>query len=216
MKLRLLVIISLMLTSTAIVKSPDRSANHGRDVDLGAVLPVAFADWEAVPNVQMILPAEYTNIEIGAVHYTAYQDRYGRIIAVVLAHGDAGDDTLRLHLPENCYTAQGFTIEDKSVHAVSLASRDVKVIGLEARSAQREEYVSYILRSGSQFITKPIDFEAGKITHRSRGQSDGVLLRLSSAGFDHDAAEMHERFLADLLEVLSLEDRKLLLGAASS
>lgn len=213
MKVRLFTILLLMIVSAAVVKPQSTRVSQGASIDLEAVLPIRFGDWQQVPSVQMILPVEFSNATPDAVHYAAYQDRYGRIIAVVLAHGAASNETLRLHLPENCYTAQGFVIEHKNVRDMDLAGRSFSLTGLQARSALRDEYVSYILRSGNQFIKRPLDFEAMKFSSDTTDQDDGVLLRLSSIGQGDNEEALHTEFLNTLVSELDEKDRQFILGA---
>lgn len=179
--------------------------------DLDALLPEEFGAWKRVAISQAVLPAESEPGPGEAVAYRAYSDDLGRVITLVAAYGPPRGDSVRLHRPEKCYVAQGFEILDRRESVVDARGRAVPIINLSTQSPSRHEAVSYWLRDGDAFTTRPIDTGWRRLKSGS-GPSDGALLRVSSVYGENPQFDLHEKFLAAFSSALSPEAAAVLLG----
>ncbi|MEO0878579.1 MAG: exosortase C-terminal domain/associated protein EpsI [Pseudomonadota bacterium] len=183
---------------------------------LERLLPDAFGVWSRVALSDAVLPQE-TDLGPGeAIAYRSYQDDLGRKVTLVAAYGPPLGDSVRLHRPETCYVAQGFTIEDRKVETMSLSGaggwrRAVDIVHLATKSPARREAVTYWLRSGDTFTT---DARATQFLSFQRGaaQLDGAMIRVSSQGDDDILFGLHQRFLNAFAAALDEEGAALLIG----
>ena len=147
-----------------------------------------------------------------AVVYRAYKDDLGRVITLVAAYGPPMGDSLRLHRPEKCYVAQGFSIESRERTKLQNGDDAIPIIHMMTESPTRKEAVSYWLRSGPEFVTGAAD---GQWINFRRGLArplDGALIRVSSPGDDSRLLQLHEAFLKEFSQALSPEAARVLLG----
>lgn len=183
--------------------------------DLDAMLPDAFGGWTRVDLAAAVLPME---VEIGpgeAVAYRAYRDNAGRIVTLVAAYGPPLGDSVRLHRPETCYQAQGFAILDRSVSRLRLGDDLAAIVHLDTRDPVRKEAVSYWLRDGDAYITSAPGHQLLFFRRGLAGPSDGMLVRVSSAGEGAAAFALHDRFMQALASALSPQARPLFVAAPS-
>ncbi len=199
------------LASAVVVPAADDVAEAP---DLEGLLPEAFGDWRRVPLGAAVLPAE-TDLEAGErVAYRAYRDGLGRMLTLVAAYGPPRGDSVRLHRPETCYRAQGFSIDDRRRADIATPYGAKPIVHMLTKNPTRREAVSYWLRSGDRFVTGApaaqwINFREGLAR-----PPDGALIRVSSAGGDQSLLSLHEIFLNEFAAALDDEGAKVLLGVS--
>lgn len=210
--------VSALLGMTGIATAALSPASHTVDVsapDLDAMLPRAFDGWSQVDLATIVLPQESETSKGEAVAYRAYADELGRIVTVVAAYGPPLSDSVRLHRPETCYAAQGFSIRSRSVATVSDRLGDIPVVNLDAESQSRRESVTYWLREGSTFTTSAGDLGWRRLRRGFGGSSEGALLRVSTVSRDAAQFDLNMEFLAAFADALGADARAVLLGEES-
>lgn len=170
--------------------------------DLETLLPDQVGPWQRILLSSAVLPNE-TNLGPGeAVAYRAYRDDLGRVVTLVAAYGPPLGDSVRLHRPEACYVAQGFSIEQRSQSNLVASNNEIPVVHLDTRSPERNEAVTYWLRDGHNFTT------SSQETQFIRGLSaplDGALIRVSTQSGAEPYFNLHKEFLVTFAEALNEE-----------
>lgn len=179
--------------------------------DIAAMMPEAFGVWARVPSAAIVLPPENDLKPGEAVSYLAYRDDLGRIVSVVIAYGPPLSDNVRVHRPETCYIAHGFTVEGRSVAPLAIDGRAIPSVNLNTRRGNLTEAVTYWLRDGDGFTTTPAEGQwRNLLTHRNG--RDSALVRVSSRhGINPDYA-LHRDFLIAFTASLPEDARLLLIG----
>ncbi len=180
--------------------------------DLEALLPNDFGVWRRVEVSDAVLPQEAALKPGEAVAYRAYADDLGRIVTLVAAYGPPLGDSVRLHRPETCYVAQGFSVRARSRSTFIAAGRDIPIINLDAESPSRREAVTYWLREGAAFTTSAGDGGWGRIRRGLAKPLDGALLRVSTVNAETPQFDLHREFLSDFADALAPTARAILLG----
>lgn len=217
MKMRLLFVCCLMVlasATTAVLRTPNETL-PARDLALDTLLPEELADWSKVEISSIILPAELELEEDEAVLYRAYRDRAGRMITLVAAYGPPRGDSVRLHRPESCYVAQGFSINTRKISNLDTGDVSIPVIGLRAQRLLRGEAVSYWLRDGDAFVTDASSRQWLSLKSGLQARTDSALIRISSPTTnleDESAEELHRAFLSAFVAELSPEAHALFIG----
>ncbi|NNL90181.1 MAG: EpsI family protein [Marinicaulis sp.] len=196
--------------ASAIVKSPAPAKISAPD--LAALAPEKFGDWQEIEISSVVLPAE---LELGpgeAILYRAYSDNAGRTVTLVAAYGPPLGDSVRLHRPESCYVAQGYTIAKRSKTPLVIGDYALPVIRMDTEKSLRREAVSYWLRDGDAFAESAADHQLLSFRRGVSNRADGALVRVSSSGAGETVYEIHIEFLSAFVDALPPEGRKLFLG----
>lgn len=180
--------------------------------DLEKMLPEEFDGWRRVPIGALVLPDEVALGPGEAVAYRAYRDELGRLITLVVAYGPPLGDSVRLHRPETCYRAQGFSILDRSEGRVWLDGRDARIVHLDTQSPDKRESVTYLLREGATFSTSAADNPLRRMLSISAAPLDGVLIRVSTNNPISSEAGLQKTFLREFAAALDPKGKHLLLG----
>lgn len=179
---------------------------------LDALLPQSFGEWRQTPALLVVAPQEGAPAAETTV-YRAYEDRFGRIVTLVIAYGPPQSDTVRLHRPEVCYVAQGYAIEEKRI--TRIGRRKLPAVELRAASPSRREAVSYLLRDGTTFTTAPEQSQANILRGARGARADGLLLRVSSLGGEEAQFALNRRFIDEFTAAGSPELSRLIFGGES-
>jgi len=148
-----------------------------------------------------------------AAAYRAYQNSIGRIVTLVIAYGPPAGDTVRLHRPEKCYSAQGFLIEPFATGHLVLGGGHVPVNRLVATKPPRREAISYWVRAGQDYATSNLEHQLINLRYGLGPGADGVMVRISTPGADRADFALHDSFLKQYMKVASVEARRLLLAS---
>ena len=204
----LAVLMGMVSIGVAILK-PAPTAN-ALAPDLEALLPDHFAGWTRMDQASAVLPPEATLGPGEAVAYRAYRDPAGRIVTLVAAYGPPLGDSVRLHRPESCYVAQGFSIRDREVRTVQLGAVAAPAVRLVAQQDRRIETVSYVMRDGNAFVSSAAGHGLLSLTRAFESASDGILVRISTSGAGVGADGVHDDFLKAFGDALSPDARALM------
>lgn len=210
---------------------PTQFVDRG-EVKLESVLLPRVGAWHEVKSnlVQMSLTPEGADrSEALAATYddtamTSYADVDGNQIMVALAYGRVQRQEGKIHRPELCYSAQGFSVGKSETVPLTLqsghSSDAVLVHRIEANSRSRREIVSYWIRIGDLFSSSAFDTRTYLMKTGLGGQiPDGILFRVSqivpsdlSGPALEQAYAKQERFMSTLANSLNGGAQQMLLG----
>ena len=187
-------------------------------VNLESMLPREFAGWRIDPASVPIAPAPDVQANLDRIYNQIVSRTYvndaGDMMMLTVAYGGDQSDALKAHRQENCYTAQGFSIERLAHGPMSIAGRDIPVTRMLAVRGARSEPVTYWLTMGNRVVVGRLErlrvqLEAGL----SGRMPDGMLVRVSSLSRDADAAFAAQRaFMASALASMKPADAARLVG----
>lgn len=211
---------------------PTRYAER-QGVTLGAMLPPTVKQWREVKSnlVQMSLtPEGIDRSEAVAATYddtamTSYADPKGNLVMVALAYGRLQRQEGKIHRPELCYSAQGFTVNTKTTVALPLTPGGapdglIQVHRIDTSSRRQREIVSYWIRIGDLFSVSAFETRTHIMTVGLQGEiPDGILFRVSQVvpseltGPELEAAyARQESFMVALAGSLTGGGKKMLIG----
>lgn len=226
----------LLCSAAALVAAqqlrPTRYAER-QGVTLNAMLPPNVQQWREVKSnlVQMSLtPEGVDRSEAVAATYddtamTSYADAQGNLVMVALAYGRLQRQEGKIHRPELCYSAQGFTVKSQATVALPLTADgaldgQVQVHRIDTASRRQREIVSYWIRIGDLFSASAFETRTHIMKVGLQGEiPDGILFRVSQvipadlAGPELEAAyARQEAFMAALSGSLTGGGKKMLIG----
>lgn len=160
---------------------------------LAGVLPAAFGDWrvdETASNVE--LPPDVA-AQVKAI-YTEVADRVyvnskGEHMMLTIAYGRDQSDGFKVHRPEVCYAAQGFTVSSPKDAILSLGTHDIDVKHVDTQLGARKEPVTYWMVIGDHVVSTATRHKLQQIRYALDGViADGLLVRVSSLSPEPEAA----------------------------
>lgn len=193
---------------------------------LGSLLPPRLGTWigEDASRLQLVSP------DVQAVLQRLYQQTLARLyrhpehgmVMLAAAYGGDQSDATRVHRPEVCYPAQGFTVTHPFTHVMRLgrdgSAVDLPVQRLVARLGSRHEPVSYWINVGGTVVTSGTQQKLAQMAHGLRGVvPDGLLVRVSTLDRQTDRAwSVHATFIAALHRGVSESHRARVFGKPSA
>lgn len=184
---------------------------------LAALVPEQIGGWRHAGTGDVIVSAE------SATAHTPYDDLLTRVyrsssappVTMLVAYGATQRGDVRIHRPEGCYPAAGFTLSDPEVVLLPFPGMTaVPARIVHAASVLRTEHVLYWIRIGAKFPTDGVEQRWAVIREHLAGRMpDGVLVRLSSPIPQRRRAwEVFHAFLAALLASSPPDARTILFG----
>lgn len=205
---------------TAWAKPTERVAVVAKALKIDTAVPSSFGGWVIDHSIVPINPSPELQKVIAETYSQTlsrtYRDKSGYRIMLSMAVGDQvrGMDT---HRPEICYPAQGFqlrrdtVVDDWEVRPGSV----LPIRKLVAGSGPRNEPITYWLVVGDEVTAYGLRRRWATLKYGLTGRiPDGMLVRISSIDNDETHAfEQQQRFIQDMVENVSPEFRKRILGA---
>lgn len=209
-------------TVLAMVFTPTFRA-MGKVPSLEMTVPAAFGDWRSVPeafaqvSVSQGVEAAFERPYDQTVMRT-YVNGQGDAVMLALAWGEQQRQDIKVHRPEVCYPAQGYSL--LSVHpgppiAVVGREQPVPTVSVLAGSRGSLEAVRYWIRIGQSYGGDGLEARWYILREGLRGRiPDGVLVRASQRIRSvEEVPQTHavmERFLTDLTAALPPATRAML------
>ena len=220
-----LVVAGVMLVAIAAARGLTPEQNFKTSIpDFAGMVPKQFGDWKEVPSpyVQIDLATGEdlsTEQPYDAVLMRTYGNHKGEQVMLALAYGRQQRQDVKIHRPEVCYEAQGYSVTGGAPVDFQLSRGTGGIQGTQmlAQNRQRIEAVSYWIRIGDIF---PRSASQSRWYIFRQGMSgnvpDGILVRASSVQSGADgtdrAYQMQQQFLGDLVNALSPESKRLLVA----
>jgi len=216
-----ILLLALMLVSAGLAAAlrPTASlADELSPINLNAMVPTAFGDWQEQPNhsSQVVNPQQKQILDkiYSETLSRTYVNAAGYRIMLSIAYGKNQSDALQLHRPEVCYPAQGFTLLAKQPGTLDLLGRPITAIRMETSLGQRHEPVTYWTVVGDHITKNGIDKKLTEMHYALRGTiPDGMLVRVSSidqgAG---NAYALQDQFATQMVNAIAPEHRQRFAG----
>ena len=221
---RNLVMAGLMVATsagTAAIAPKRLGTTAEQAIDLHALIPRQFDGWRLDPRLQPIAPPPDVQAEIDKVYSATMARTYvndrGEIMMLSIAYGAEQTDSLRVHLPEICYTNQGFKVLSALSAAISLKLGELPIKRVVATRPGRNEPITYWILIGDQPVLGHYRMKLAQLQYGLSGRlPDGMLVRISSISRDAEGAFVkQEAFIQSMLASLQGEGRTRLLGRLS-
>jgi EpsI family protein len=182
---------------------------------LESLMPARIGDWSILP--QGLLQVDLTAVERGGdptkgprptydeILSRSYKNLGGDVVMLSLAYGRKQSQELRIHRPELCYAAQGFSVKELGLAKITTnRGVQVPVKRLMTENRGRLEPVSYWIRIGDTITTNPWQTRGEVLRQGLQGVvPDGILVRASmiipDATKADEAFAKQERFLTELM-----------------
>lgn len=188
---------------------------------LEAMVPARFAGWSVDETIVPLTPDPEQQSVLEKIYdqtlSRTYVNRQGERVMLSIAYGGDQSKALQLHLPEVCYVAQGFTMEQAGDGQLPTRFGELPVKRLVARLNQRNEPITYWITIGDKAVMSGIQQKIQRLAYGLSGKiPDGMLVRVSTIGASApDAYRLQDRFVNDMLSSMAARDRARLLGAAA-
>ena len=218
LKAVIILLMMILAASSAILLKPKLTQDE--HFSLETIVPKKFAQWNdddsfAVLQVSQDKQALLSQIYSQTLSRT-YLDENGNRIMLSIAYGsNQSDSSMRVHKPEVCYYDQGYQVQNLINNNLHTDFGLIATMRMVAYKEGRQEPVTYWIKTGDTIVfglkSRLIQLKygmKGEIPH-------GLVFRVSSIGDEAGAYKIHEKFIRDLLAVLSPENRVRLTGKTS-
>ena len=190
--------------------------------DLERIIPAAFGEWVqsdfGAANVINPQQAEALQATYTSTLSRVYTHRpTGRRMMLSIAYGKDQSVDSQIHVPEMCYTSQGFRVNDRVETEVATPLGALKAVRLHTSLGLRAEPLTYFIRVGDTVARGSLERNLVRMQFAARGYLvDGLLFRVSEVTNRPDAYEFQDRFIGDVLATLPPADRRQLTGRFGS
>lgn len=186
---------------------------RGPHAKLAELVPPAFGEWQhqASQAIQVDVTPSVENTSRDSPYddllSRTYINSNGDAVMVAIAYGSQQRQEVKIHRPELCYPAQGWTV--KSMSATSFAAPSVAggtIPGFRLITQSQDgsyELVSYWIRIGNTFSQGGLSTRLAIIKEGLQGKMvDGILVRASQRTSDLSTStqkfELQEKLLAEM------------------
>jgi EpsI family protein len=217
----MLVLMVLVAFASMALRPPTRAADATPKYLLEEIVPKQFGEWREIPPTtpQVVNPGTQSllNELYSQMLMRTYVHSSGYRIMLSLAYGDDQRGNLQAHMPDVCYPAQGFKLENQSKETLATPFGDIPLRRINTRNQMRVEPVSYWYVVGETLVQSRIDQRLVEIKMGFAGEPpDGLLFRVSSIDDQAPRAYgLHDQFISDLMKALPSRDRSRLAGLKS-
>ncbi len=211
----------LMLSSGALTKvmTPTVKDADLRDkIDLGAMIPSAFGDWQIDESIIPLQVDPRTQASLDKIYNQTlartYVNPLGRRVMLSVAYGGDQSDSLSAHKPEVCYLAQGFEVMKIVAGELFTQYGTLPVKRLLAVQGNRNEPITYWITVGDKAVLPGLKQKLQQLSYGLTGRvPDGMLVRVSSIDRDNDEAyQLQALFIQDMLSAIGIKERTRLTG----
>lgn len=197
-------------------------ADEGEQVNLEQLIPAQFNDWRTLNMASQIVNPE-TAAALDKIYAQTlsrvYENGQGQRIMLSIAYGRDQTDGVGAHMPEGCYSGQGFAVNSIVKDQLDTGAGSIPVVRLLARKSNRIEPITYWLTTGKKVGYPGFETKKIKLQYALSGSiPDGLLMRVSSVTASTDSSDVNQaydlqtRFTNDLLTSVSPSQRMRLTG----
>jgi EpsI family protein len=185
---------------------------------LTQIVPPQFGTWQQQETVGGIVNPQQKELleELYSEQVSrTYVSAEGYRIMLSIAYGKNQNDSFQVHLPEICYPAQGFQVITNDPTTIETTFGSITAKQLQTTyQTQRIEPVIYWTTIGNHVVKSGTDKKLTEMRYAMDGQiADGLLFRVSSIDPDLSRAfGMQKKFVADMMNAVSADDRLRLAG----
>jgi EpsI family protein len=205
--------------ATIWVKPTIRLADQVVKINLEQMIPRQFGHW-VMDERQSALVVNPQGEDLVSKLYqqvlsrTYLNVRQGQAIMLSIAYGENQSHSNDLHVPDVCYAAGGFQIDQAMRGELTIRQGTIPVKRLVTRLNQRQEPLTYWAIVGEHVASGAVGPKLVALAYGLQGKiPDGLIFRVSSVGADNAIAfAAQQAFVQDLFDALSSQDRKRLAG----
>ncbi|ODU31805.1 MAG: EpsI family protein [Thiobacillus sp. SCN 62-729] len=202
--------------SLALALTPRKVVEQELEINLEAMIPKQFGEWiqaEAIVSFNPIIQAKLDRT-YNQILMRNYINRKGETIMLSIAYGDEQSKSMRVHLPEVCYSVQGFQIGRMSKDYIDFSGAKLPVMKLVATQGQRIEPITYWIMNGDLAVRGKWEQELARLKYGLSGKvPSGLLIRVSTiSGDESQSYRTEEQFVQDMLGAVPMQYRKVLIG----
>ncbi|MFD0930249.1 exosortase C-terminal domain/associated protein EpsI [Methylophilus glucosoxydans] len=197
---------------------------HVKDpIKIQTILPASFGHWQEIKTTRLQVAA-FTDERGNTNGYGPYDqvvnkeyvNQDGQVVLLTLAWVGAQKQEVKVHRPDLCYPAQGFTVselKDTDFGIRSLKNKSVTGKQMVASNNTYAEAVSYWIRIGDLYSSNPWKMRYHIFTEGLKGKVlDGILVRISTplapGKNAADLFKLNEAFASELISSISNTDYK--------
>jgi EpsI family protein len=220
-----LIVAALMFAASAAavaLRPTHKLADAGPKVDLEAMIPRQFADWRIDDRVVPVLPSPDVQEKLDKIYNQTlartYINSQGQRIMLSIAYGGDQSDAMQIHLPEVCYSAQGFQVNKTGLSRIATNYGELPVKRLVATLSNRIEPITYWITVGDEVVNAGHMRKLAQLKYGITGSvPDGILVRASSVDRDErNAYELQASFLSEMLTAMPPSDRARVAGRSGN
>lgn len=216
----LLFVLMVAASGLALALRPtERLSDQGPKLNLEAMIPVAFGEWQVDDRIVPIKPPPELQAVIDKTYDQVLSKTYinaaGARIMLSIAYGGNQHEGMNTHRPEVCYPAQGFELDASRPDTLTVQGRTLPLNRVIAHMGPRHEPISYWLVVGDRLTQFGFQHKLTTLRYNLTGRiPDGMLVRVSSIDADDaHAFQLQDQFITAMLATLSEQDQARLLGA---
>ena len=193
---------------------------QGPKVNLESMIPKEFADWKIDESI-IPLQVDPERLALLSKIYNqtlsrTYVNNNGERVMLSIAYGGDMSESMQVHRPEVCYTAQGFRIQDTETVSIDTGFGFISGKRIIAKMGNRSEPITYWITVGNTVSLSSLKWKLEKLKFALTGKiADGLLFRVSSLGEKDSAYLLQQEFVKILLKSISAEERKRLIGSTT-
>jgi len=188
--------------------------------NLETAIPKHFEGWEVD---ETIVPLQVDPVRLALINKIynqtlsrTYINHQGERVMLSIAYGGDMSESMKVHRPEVCYTAQGFQIQDMEIANINIGYGVITGKRLLAKMDTRVEPITYWIVVGNTASLNALKWKLEQLKYALTGEvADGLLFRVSSLGEKDSAYQLQQEFVKNLLKSISSESRKHLIGSST-
>lgn len=198
-----------------------RMAEMGEAINLETLIPKQIGGWvmDEREGVKVINPQ--ANAAVSDIYQQVLSRHYvntttGNVVMLSIAYGTDQSYGNDLHVPDVCYPAGGFQIEQRMASTLTLEGNiSLPTRRLVAQRSQRREPLTYWVVVGERAVTGAVASKLMALSYGMQGiVPDGMIIRMSTLGLsDQEAFAEQDAFAAEMLRNLPPRWKAKLTGA---
>jgi len=204
---------------TILMTPTQKVADKVPPVNLESLVPKSFGDWAIDPNVIPLTVSPDLQAKIDQIYNQTlartYVNSRGERIMLSIAYGGDQSESIQVHRPEVCYSAQGFQILKEAGGYMLTQYGQLPVKRLLAKAGSRNEPITYWVTVGDKAAHVGLEQKIAQLRYGLTGKiPDGMLVRVSTISGNEPAAyQMQESFVKDMLGSMDGPGRLRIAGA---
>ena len=222
---RLLIAALLMFAGAGLalaMKPTQKIADTREKPVLDTMIPQRIGEWKVDPTIIPIAPSPDVQALLDKLYNQTLSRTYvnpaGQRIMLSIAYGGDQSDSMQVHQPEVCYTAQGFEVFDAVPGTLLTQYGELPVRRLIALQDNRNEPITYWVVVGDQQTQFGLRMKLAQMRYTLTGiVPDGMLVRVSSIDRDEVGAYDNQAdFIRSMLVSIRDTERERITGKFGS
>lgn len=214
-----LLLVMIAAAATAfLVRPTHRIVDEIGSINLEKIIPHEFGDWKELEQQMGGIVNPQQEQELQKIYNQTYSRTYvnkdGQYIMLSIAYGEDQSDSKQLHLPDVCYPAQGFRIQDSTRGMINTEFGEIPVKRLYTVMGNRHEPLTYWTTVGDQVTLGGYEAKKAQLSYGFKGYiPDGLIFRVSNITSEKEEAyQVQENFVKALLQQFNAPLRQRIAG----